>query len=251
MEKKTIKILIAVKTYPYPSSKYREIVCTAGITEDGSWIRLYPVNYRHRSYDQWYKKYQWIEAEVIKYKYDTRKETYTPIGNLKLLSIIKNWAERKQYILKGGICTACAISKQNHENISIAIVKPRKIINFTWEDDAKEWEAWQIQKMSQLGLFDGNMPKPIEKIPYKFSYEFLCEDPQCQKHKMMIADWEINALYRNMRIKYDEKEALIKVKEKFFDDLWLKRDLYLILGTTSRFKTWIVIGVFYPPKLLI
>ena len=38
-----IKILITVTTYPLPSRSYDELVCTAGITEDGKWIRIYPV----------------------------------------------------------------------------------------------------------------------------------------------------------------------------------------------------------------
>lgn len=37
------KVLICVKTYPTLSEKYDELVCTAGVKEDGSWIRIYPV----------------------------------------------------------------------------------------------------------------------------------------------------------------------------------------------------------------
>jgi hypothetical protein len=36
------RVFITVKTYPPLSEKYDELVCTAGISEDGSWIRLYP-----------------------------------------------------------------------------------------------------------------------------------------------------------------------------------------------------------------
>jgi hypothetical protein len=32
------KVLITVKTYPQPSSKYNELVCTAGFLE-GKWVR--------------------------------------------------------------------------------------------------------------------------------------------------------------------------------------------------------------------
>lgn len=62
----TKRVLITVKTYPLPSDKYMELVCTAGVLEDGSFIRLYPVDYRYRPIWQWYKKYQWIEVEVEK-----------------------------------------------------------------------------------------------------------------------------------------------------------------------------------------
>jgi hypothetical protein len=34
------KILIVAKTYPCPSTKYGELVCTAGIDETGKWHRL-------------------------------------------------------------------------------------------------------------------------------------------------------------------------------------------------------------------
>jgi len=39
------EILILVKTYPIPSKNYLETVCTAGVTDIGEWIRLYPVSY--------------------------------------------------------------------------------------------------------------------------------------------------------------------------------------------------------------
>ena len=38
------KVLITVKTYPTISTKYEELVCTAGFKEDGTWIRIYPIN---------------------------------------------------------------------------------------------------------------------------------------------------------------------------------------------------------------
>lgn len=35
-----LKVLLTVVTYPLPSRSYDELVCTAGILEDGSWIAL-------------------------------------------------------------------------------------------------------------------------------------------------------------------------------------------------------------------
>jgi hypothetical protein len=60
MEK--LKLLITIKTYPIPSSKYDELVCTAGVTEAGDFIRLYPVNFRELEYAKKYQKYQWMEV---------------------------------------------------------------------------------------------------------------------------------------------------------------------------------------------
>ena len=55
LEKKRVYIL--VKTYPTISEKYAELVCTAGVLEDGSWIRLYPMPFRLLSDEQKYPKY--------------------------------------------------------------------------------------------------------------------------------------------------------------------------------------------------
>ena len=38
-----MKVLLTVTTYPLPSKTYDELVCTAGMLEDGRWIRIYPV----------------------------------------------------------------------------------------------------------------------------------------------------------------------------------------------------------------
>ncbi len=51
------RVLVTVMTYPHPSSKYGELVCTAGITEALEWVRLYPIDYRYRLREQQFHKY--------------------------------------------------------------------------------------------------------------------------------------------------------------------------------------------------
>ena len=54
------RILITVKAYPKPSGKYEELVCTAGLTEDAKWLRIYPVPYRFLTDNDVYPKYSWV-----------------------------------------------------------------------------------------------------------------------------------------------------------------------------------------------
>ncbi|MCI5123143.1 MAG: hypothetical protein D3925_01370 [Candidatus Electrothrix sp. AR5] len=61
-----MKVFVTAKTYPNLSSKYTETVCTAGINEGGEWVRIYPIPYRSLKKEQKFKKYQWIDADVIK-----------------------------------------------------------------------------------------------------------------------------------------------------------------------------------------
>ena len=77
----TEKILIIVKTYPTISRKYAELVCTAGVTENGDWRRLYPIRFRQLYEQQKYKKYQWVEAKLEKSAADNRPESYKKCGS--------------------------------------------------------------------------------------------------------------------------------------------------------------------------
>lgn len=240
-----------VKTYPLPSGKYDELVCTAGVLEDGSFIRLYPINYRYRPYEEWYKKYQWIEVEVEKNSKDYRPESYRPIGEIKPLDFIDtkdNWAERKKYVLAKYGPTMCDLNKTKQKDVSLGIVKPEIVEDFIIEETEREWKPEWLSRMRQLNIFTER--KPLEKIPYKFSYKFKCLSPNCQGHKMMIEDWEVGELYRKMRDKYkDEKVACEKVKEKFFTDICAEdKDTYFFVGTMMETGRWIIIGTFYPPK---
>lgn len=72
------RVLITVKTYPTISGKYDELVCTAGFREDGTWVRIYPVSFRKKAYDQQYRKYDWIEIDLDKNTGDFRPESFRP-----------------------------------------------------------------------------------------------------------------------------------------------------------------------------
>ena len=101
------KVLIAVKTYPTISSKYEELVCTAGFREDGTWIRIYPVQFRKKNYSQQYEKYQWIELDLVKNTADFRPESFRPYAHdteIKIIDEIKadggSWDARRCFVLK-------------------------------------------------------------------------------------------------------------------------------------------------------
>ena len=66
-----VKVLITVTTYPLPSRSYDELVCTAGILEDGSWIRIYPIPLSFlldlkQSGSVKNVKYTWVEIDIKK-----------------------------------------------------------------------------------------------------------------------------------------------------------------------------------------
>jgi len=96
--------------------------------------------------------------------------------------------------------------------------------------------------------------KVARKLPYRFSYIF--KDKKGKQSKLMIEDWEVGQLFWNCVRNYKtEQEALMKVKQKYFDEFVSKKDLYFFVGTTLRYHSWgknpfIIIGTFHPPKVI-
>lgn len=264
------KVFIAVKTYPALSKTYDELVCTAGILDDGSWVRIYPLPFRKLDYEKRYKKYQWIEFELEKNTSDMRPETFrvinfasinpvgTPIGTENY------WQKRKDIIFKRNKVykDLAELIKLAHENkLSLAVFKPRRLISFDVETTEREWPSDKLAllqgKKNQFYLFQTQeeleeMFSVVKKLPYKFFYKF--SDQNGKISRLMIEDWEIGALYWNCleQEKGNEQAAIAKVKEKYFNR-FNKLDIYLFLGTTKEHhqkrapNPFVIIGIFCPP----
>lgn len=259
------KVLITVKTYPTLSAKYDELVCTAGFREDGTWIRIYPVPFRKKSYNEQYKKYDWIEVDLVKNESDFRPESYRPHSHESKIKITghidtdKNWEQRKQIVLGKiyyNLTELIAEAKDKNICTSLAVFKPTKILEFTAEQVEREWDKEKLSKLNQLNLFETNAEgkfEVVQKLPYKFSYVFT--DNRGKKSQMMVEDWEIGQLYWNCLARHegDEGKAVADVRKKYFDDFAKTKDIHFFLGTTQvhhyvSLNPFIIIGTFHPKK---
>ena len=257
---KTLRVLITVKTYPIPSAKYDELVCTAGVTESGDFVRLYPINFRELPFTQQYKKYQWIEITAEKHKgRDIRKESYRPdCDSIHILSEpIKsnpgNWAERTRYALaRKARSMEDLVEQQARDRTSLGVFRPKKVRDLIITPDTPEWPAKFVNALRQQRLFEYRETTlvPPRKVPFKFHYHFECDDPRCKRnHRMMIEDWEVGALFwRLVDQGAPHQKAADSVRDKFLNDLCgPDKDTHFYVGTIlAHPKSWVVIGVFYP-----
>lgn len=262
------KVLITVKTYPTLSAKYEELVCTAGFLEDGTFIRIYPVQFRKKEYSEQYKKYDWIEIDIVKNKSDFRPESYRPYSHDSKITIAghietkNHWEERKKYVqgkVYYNLSELIAEAKNKDICTSLAVFKPTGIIDFVVKQVDREWDKTKLasleeeRKQGNLFAQPEDPFKVVDKLPYKFSYKFV--DNQGTESTMMIEDWEIGQLYWNCLKKYEghdrEARAIADVKKKYFDDFALTKDLHFYLGTTQlhhyvSHNPFIIIGTFHP-----
>jgi len=256
-----LKVLITIKTCPIPSKKYDELVCTAGVTESGDFIRLYPINFRDLPFSQQYKKYQWIEVDAVKHVgIDSRKESFRP--NCDGLKILGNpiptkkgdWSERAKYVLLKKSDSIEELAKQQKKDkTSLGVFKPRKISELEITQDTPDWDTRFKTELRQRRLFETRTItlEPPRKVPFKFHYRFECEDSQCKGHRMMITDWEISEFYwKLVHAGKTSKDAANGVKERFLNVLCGKdKDTHFYVGTVlAHPKNWIILGIFWPKK---
>ncbi len=200
------RILITVKAYPTLSKTYAELVCTAGFRENGSWVRIYPVPFRSLRDTKRFKKYQWIEIDLEKNPKDPRPESYRPRGiediePLQTVDTKNAWEKRRKLILeKNTVHTNLnqIIQAAKNNEYSLAIFKPKEIVDFIAERTDSEWELSKEEAVkaairqgslfNELELYPSDF-KLMPKLPWKFKYKFLDD-----AGKPRMIDWEIGQL---------------------------------------------------------
>lgn len=255
------RVLILVKTYPSLSRKHGELVCTAGMRKDGTWVRLYPIRFRELGEEKRFKKFHWIEADIEKSTSDDRPESHRVVDFRKIevvgeMETGKDWTVRRQFVLRNvrrNLAALIAQARDRKTMTSLATFKPSRIDGFVYEKVDAEWSPLALEQFKQANLFEdyGSLEDLVEKIPWKFSIRI--QDDSGKPSQMMVEDWEICQLYRNLiHAGRPPEDAAIETCE-YYTNLAKTKDMHLFLGTTKEFHSigpnpFIVIGVFYPPK---
>lgn len=251
------RVLITVMTYPHPSRGYQELVCTAGVTEQGEWVRLYPIDYRYRPLHQRFHKYQWVEVVLDPRGagHDGRKESRRPhVETIRLagepLDTKNGWLARRAVIDHLPHHTLNQLKElYTRDKTSLGVVRPTRVVDMlVTPSEEPDWKPEWRQLFAQKTLF-GPPRKELRKIPYKFQYLFECEDNK-KPHKAMCEDWELGALYLKECDRLGSEAAAVQsVRDKYLTELCgPKRDTRFFVGTHFPYNTWLVLGVFWPPK---
>ncbi len=252
------RVLLTVKAYPEKSKKYGACVCTAGITDTGEFIRLYPIPFESFRGGKKIPKYSWVTVQCEKAsEYLDRKESFKVLyESLRVVSTIstgpnRTWSERNGLVLPHVSPSLEELElKSTKDNVSLGLINPRELTDMTIDTkhDVETSES-EILKEIQITL-DGESRTDLESIEYNFRYHFLCQNPECKGHNIMCEDWEMIESWRKWKTRYPDRKTLEqKFKERYLDYL-MTRNLHFFVGTHSKFNTWLIIGLYYPPKAL-
>lgn len=251
-----LRLLVTVKAYPSISTKYNELVCCAGITEQRQWVRLYPVPYRDLPGHRQFQKYDIIEVtcERREAHKDDRPESWRPrLGTVQFLDHLEtrkgDWADRLKWIeptiLPG---YAELLRRQVAESKSLGAFRPAKVLGVEVTREDNKWSEAQLAAIRQADLFSEK--EPLEQVPYRFRLGF--EDEQGKPHWLSVIDWEFFQLWRKERDRFrDEEKAAEQVRLKLETIAREKNDLILFVGNLANpamRRSFMILGCCYPKK---
>lgn len=252
------ELLILTKTYPNPSTKYRETTCVAALNRNGEMRRLYPIPFRFLDGAHQFRKWEWIQASLIRAKEDRRPESYrididTIVRTRRSIGPEDNWRERLKWIEPHVVPGMKELElRRQATGETLGFLRARRLVGLEIKPlKESDWTSSEKVKLAQDGLFDSAIAKgrpPLRKIPYSFHYIYECESggsTETCTHK--ITDWEAGALYWNCVQRYGGNWGLY-FREKLEVE-FAKKDLLLLMGTIHRFPDqWLIVGLVYPPK---
>lgn len=255
----TARVLITVKTTPQPSKKYRDTVCTAGVrldTEHPSWVRLYPIPFRHLQPESQFKKYDVIDVDIRRRTQDSRLESYQPDWeSMKNTGHLKPWGERVHALRdlpRTSVCELQRGTRKRHDGPSLGLSPVEELDDLVIRANPG-WSVQQAQRIElsreQVTLFDRDAPPPLIAPRYLAWYKYRCTDSTCTGHTSQVLDWELTELQRHLRYESD-MSARLKIRATFVDKMFsAHRDPALFMGNFEapiKRQTFSVLGVWWP-----
>ncbi len=252
------ELLILTKTYPGPSTKYRETACVAALTRVGEMRRLFPVPFRFLSGEARFKKWEWIRGIVRKANNDHRPESSRlDVDSIQKLnqevSTADGWRARRESMAPHLVSSFSALeARRQNSGETLGFIRPSRLLGLDITPVKNpDWTEKERLNLTQQVLFDDEESRrrpPLRKLPFDFHYRYESEDEQgTMEHRHMITDWEAGALYWNC-VRSAEADWEKPLREKL-ESNFAEKDLFLLMGTVHRFPDqWLIIGLIYPPK---
>jgi len=239
MNKKS-RVTILVKAYPQPSSRYSETVCCAGVDENRTWKRLYPIRFRQLEGNQAFKRWDIVDFEYGKPKNDSRieschvhEESITTFGKI---TKPQHKSHLMDSVLQSG--EAEAISKGQ----SLTLIEPRNVQLIHRRRSTSEIadiEAKYASQTKQMTFFDKEL-SVLKACPFEFRFKYNDGDGS---HNKRCEDWETSAAYEKFAKSYGEKQALQNLQDIYCNN-YVRDGVFFALGNmASRPQTWMLLGV--------
>jgi hypothetical protein len=231
-------MLIVVRTYPDPSRRYDETVCTAAITDAGEWRRLYPVPLRYLEAEKQYRTWSVVRVDVEPVSGDNRSESRRPrLDSLVQDNRLTGEAARREWVAASP--TFASVDELVQAGRSIGPVAVRSVEEFIAEPASAEWGPKEKAILQQDNLFQAK--RELEKIPVKFRLRW--KDGEGNEQTNTFRSWEICQTWRSWRDQYGEDEVIGRMRDQWMNNVLRPgRDILFFMGNLAQPK---LRGVFH------
>jgi len=231
--------VIIVKAAPQRGERHGETVCTAAITTDKKWVRLYPIAFRTLDDAQKFKRW-----DIVTYKWRLPSDDKRPESRRldhETLVVTGTYPKKSRFALVEPMIVDSLVAERAAGR-SFAFIRPT-IKSFHIEKKSpKEFAAEQANfddYANQTNFFFKAL-KSYQACPYRFKYKYRIADGErtgtCQ-------DWETEATFFLWSKQYGEEEALKRIQKRWGEEMPSK-GLLFAMGTHSlHADTWLINGL--------
>ena len=139
------------------------------------------------------------------------------------------------------------MARQRVDGTSLGVVRPRRVLDVVAEprdpEEVRDQQRRVEASAARQRLFGPSLT-PLEVIPHRFVYRYVCDEPDCGGHRQGVVDWEISAAYRSWRRSYPT-DFVERIRRRWLDDLCgSDRDTRFFVGNMHQHpQSFLVVGV--------
>jgi hypothetical protein len=237
------RVHVLVKAFPQHSAKYEETVCCAGVVDDGSLIRLYPIAFRRLALPHRFTRFDQIEALITRAGSDPRPESFhVDHDSIRVVEHGSNLPDAaKVRLWQPHIVPSLEdlLSQYQSNGRSLGIVRPDPgSARFFWRD--AEPEEQDDSRGVQASFLDTPL-QPLQPPELTFFYRYTSAG---KEHTQAIHDWEVQAAYLAYQRQYGSRDEALKMMAHEYGTNMLTRNLHFIMGNMHK-RPWqfIIIGL--------
>ncbi len=209
------RVTILVKASPQPSKSHQETVCCAGLQEDGTWKRLFPIRFRRLSGEKAFSRWDIVEFQYETPRDDTRKESCrVHEDTIDVKGRVQRQSEKSSLVQRALVDSENEALAAGH---SLAVIRPEQV-SLTWQkltNSELEHDRSLFEKQAQqLSMLEEELAV-YEPCPYRFTLHYRDGGGL---HKKTCADWETSATFFKYRRSMEETDILRHLERTYCED---------------------------------
>lgn len=230
------EVTVMVKAASQPTAKEDALIYTIGVTTEGEWLRLYPLNLKPDKFGKRFKRWDTIRAKVKKVADDPRGESRQIVPEAVEIMGDMPYSKRREFISR---IESTNLQEAMAKDRTLILLRPRKAMFHVREKTGDDFAA-EKQTFETVSRLTGGTTKQPKPYPYKFAYRFWTDEGE---YEADFQDWEMDLTFSNLSKSYGEAQAVARVIQLWGKDYLRKGVLFLMSRNSLAVNYWHINGI--------